>query len=176
LPVIRAFIELAHDKHAEITSFMQPPPTTFCFLLSDAARLMRKRFEQNARELGLTRAQWQALAYLARNEGVSQCALADMLDIEPITLGRTIDRLEAQGLVERRPHATDRRAWRLYLREAALPLLEAIAPVSEQTRQEALAGVSEEDRAALTRALETARVNLVAALSGAAKRAKPKTE
>jgi MarR family transcriptional regulator for hemolysin len=155
---------------------MQPPFNTFCFLLSDAARLMRKRFEQNARELGLTRAQWQALAYLARNEGVSQCALADMLDIEPITLGRTIDRLAAQGLVERRPHDKDRRAWRLYLREAALPLLEAIAPISERTRQEALAGVSEADRAALMRVLETARGNLAEALSGAAKRTKSKPE
>jgi DNA-binding MarR family transcriptional regulator len=155
---------------------MQPPPNTFCFLLSDAARLMRKRFEQNARELGLTRAQWQALAYLARNEGVSQCALADMLDIEPITLGRTIDRLAAQGLVERRPHDKDRRAWRLYLREAALPLLEAIAPISEETRQEALAGVSEEDRATLIRLLEAARANLAEALNGGAKRMKSKAE
>jgi DNA-binding MarR family transcriptional regulator len=155
---------------------LPPPPNTFCFLLSDAARLMRKRFEQNARELGLTRAQWQALAYLARNEGVSQCVLADMLDIEPITLGRTIDRLEAQGLVERRPHDTDRRAWRLFLRGAALPLLEAMAPISERTRLEALAGVSEADRAALMRVLEATRANLIEAMSGATKKMKSKAE
>lgn len=153
-----------------------PPPTTFCFLLSDAARLMRKRFEQNARELGLTRAQWQALAYLARNEGVSQCVLADMLDIEPITLGRTVDRLEAQGLVERRPHDTDRRAWRLFLRDAALPLLEAMAPISECTRLEALAGVNEADRAALMRVLEATRANLIGAMSGSTKKIKSKAE
>ncbi|PWB84232.1 MAG: MarR family transcriptional regulator [Methylocystaceae bacterium] len=149
-----------------------PPPTTFCFLLHDAARLMRKRFEQNARDLGLTRAQWQALAYLARNEGVSQSALADMLDIEPITLGRTIDRLEAQGLVERRPHETDRRIWQLFLREAALPLLDAMAPISEATRLEALAGLGEGDRETLMRALETARANLIDVMNGAARRAR----
>lgn len=151
-----------------------PPPTTFCFLLSDAARLMRKRFEQNARELGLTRAQWHALAYLARNEGVSQSVLADMLDIEPITLGRTIDRLEAQGLVERRPHETDRRIWLLFLREAAAPVLEAMAPISETTRLEALAGVSEADRATLMRVLDGARANLLEAMNCAPKRAKAK--
>jgi DNA-binding MarR family transcriptional regulator len=153
-----------------------PPPNTFCFLLSDAARLMRKRFEQNARDLGLTRAQWQALAYLARNEGVSQCALADMLDIEPITLGRTIDRLETQGLVERRPHDTDRRAWRLYLREAALPLLDAMAPISEQTRREACAGLNEAEAAMLMRALEATRANLIEAMSAPAKKVKAKSE
>ncbi|ATQ68416.1 MULTISPECIES: MarR family winged helix-turn-helix transcriptional regulator [Methylosinus] len=152
-----------------------PPPNTFCFLLSDAARLMRKRFEQNARDLGLTRAQWHALAYLARNEGVNQCALAEMLDVEPITLGRTIDRLESQGLVERRPHDTDRRAWRLYLRAAALPLLEAMAPISEQTRREALAGLGEAETEALMRALEATRANLSEA-SAPPKRPKAKTE
>lgn len=151
-----------------------PPPTTFCFLLHDAARLMRKRFEQNARELGLTRAQWQALAYLARNEGANQCALAEMLDVEPITLGRTVDRLEALDLVERRPHETDRRVWRLFLREAALPLLDQMAPVSEATRQEALAGVSEADTATLMRVLETTRANLLERMNAAEKRGRAK--
>lgn len=149
-----------------------PPPNTFCFLLHDAARLMRKRFDQNARDLGLTRAQWQALVYLARNEGVSQCVLAEMLDLEPITLGRTIDRLQALGLVERRPHESDRRVWQLYLREEALPLLDAMAPISEATRLEALAGVDEQDRAALMRILETTRANLLEAMGCGPKRAK----
>jgi len=152
-----------------------PPPPTFCFLLHDAARLMRKRFEQNARELGLTRAQTQALAYLSRNEGVSQCVLAEMLDLEPITLGRTIDRLQALGLVERRPHETDRRVWLMFLTDAAWPVVEAIAPISEATRQEALAGVSDEDRAALMRVLETARANLLEKMSCSTKKAKARS-
>ncbi|WP_018266874.1 MarR family winged helix-turn-helix transcriptional regulator [Methylosinus sp. LW4] len=152
-----------------------PPPTTFCFLLHDAARLMRKRFEQNARELGLTRAQTQALAYLSRNEGVSQCVLAEMLDLEPITLGRTVDRLQAMGLVERRPHETDRRVWLLFLTDAAWPLVEAIAPISEATRQEALVGVSDEDRATLMRVLETVRGNLIEKMSCATKKPKARS-
>lgn len=152
-----------------------PPPTTFCFLLHDAARLMRKRFEQNARQLGLTRAQTQALAYLSRNEGVSQCVLAEMLDLEPITLGRTVDRLQTMGLVERRPHESDRRVWLLFLTETAWPLVEAIAPISEATRLEALAGVSDEDRATLMRVLGTARANLIEKMSCSTKKPKARS-
>ena len=70
------------------------------FLLHDVARLLRKRFEQKARGMGLTRAQWQVLAHLARREGIHQGGLADILDIEPITLVRILDRLEAASLVE----------------------------------------------------------------------------
>jgi MarR family transcriptional regulator, transcriptional regulator for hemolysin len=136
------------------------PSPTFCFLLHDAARLLRRRLEQNARDLGLTRAQWQVLAYLSRNEGASQCELAELLDLEPMTLGRIIDRLQALDLVERRPHERDRRAWRLYLREGARPMLDAMAPIGEKTRGEALAGLSEEERLALMRLLETVRANL----------------
>src|SRR5215475_11511096 len=88
---------------------------TLGFILHDAARLLRKRFEQHARGLGLTRSQFQALAYLATNEGIHQGGLADLLDIEPITLVRILDRLEARSLIERRAHPTDRRIRLLYL-------------------------------------------------------------
>src|SRR5260221_10345168 len=91
------------------------------FLLHDVARLMRKRFEQNARDLGLTRSQCQVLAHLARNEGIQQSALADILEVEPITLTRILDRLEDGGLVERQAHPTDRRVRLLRLTEAARP-------------------------------------------------------
>ena len=94
---------------------------TLGFLLHDVARLLRKRFEQRARDLGLTRSQWQTLAYLNRNEGIHQSGLADILEIEPITLVRILDRLEERGLVERRRHPTDRRIWLLYLKDAARP-------------------------------------------------------
>src|ERR1700759_988550 len=65
---------------------------TLGFLLHEVARLLRKRFEQNARDSGLTRSQWQVLAYLANNDGINQSGLADLLEIEPITLGRIIDK------------------------------------------------------------------------------------
>src|SRR5436190_20361761 len=94
------------------------------FLLHDVARLLRTRFDQRARALGLTRAQWSVLAHLSRQEGLNQSALADVLEVEPITLARLLDRLEAARLVERRPDPADRRARLLYLTAPARPLLD----------------------------------------------------
>src|SRR5258708_35088268 len=85
---------------------------TLGFLLHEVARLLKRRFEQNARGSGLTRSQWQVLAYLSQNEGIHQSGLAELLEIEPITLGRIVDKLQAQGLVARHPHPSDRRGWR----------------------------------------------------------------
>src|SRR6202171_6720087 len=76
---------------------------TLGFLLHEVARLLRRRFEQNARDSGLTRSQWQVLAYLANNEGINQSGLADLLEIEPITLCRIVDKLQALGVGERHP-------------------------------------------------------------------------
>src|SRR5919205_2079152 len=92
------------------------PQRTLGFLLHDAARLLRKRFEQNARGLGLTRSQWQVLAHLAEREGIHQGALAEILEVEPITLVRILDRLQTAGFVERRLHEKDRRVRLLYLK------------------------------------------------------------
>ena len=137
-----------------------PYQQTLGFILNDTARLLRKRFEQRARHLGLTRAQWQALAYLARNEGIQQSALAEILELEPITLGRILDRLEAAELVERRRHAADRRVWLLHLKPKAHALMADMFDIGDATRAEALAGVSEADRATLTRILIAMKANL----------------
>lgn len=131
------------------------------FLLHDVARLMRRRFEQNARALGLTRSQCQVLAHLARHEAIPQGALAEILEIEPITLTRIVDRLEAMGLVERRAHARDRRVRLLSLTERARPLLDEIFSVGAQTRAEALAGVPEAERDRLFDILVFMKSNLV---------------
>lgn len=138
---------------------------TLGFLLHDVARLLRKRFEQHARELGLTRSQWQTLAYLAPNEGIQQAALAELLEIEPITLVRILDKLEARGLIERRQHPSDRRCKQLHLTEASRPILGTIRALGETTRSEALAGLSAGEREALTRALSTMKANLLEACS-----------
>jgi len=140
---------------------------TLGFLLHDVARLLRKRFEQTAREsdLGLTRSQWQVLAHLAKNEGIQQGALADLLEIEPITLVRILDKLQELGLVERRPHANDRRIWLLYLKPSAGPVMESMRRVGDLTRAEALAGVSDKDRDRLMQILSTMRENLLEACS-----------
>ena len=133
---------------------------TIGFLLNDAARLMRKDFERRTRSLGLTRAQWQTLFHLARNEGCNQATLADLLEVEPITLARTIDRLELSGLVERRADPGDRRARLLFLGERAHPLLEELRALGAETREIALAGISDDERTLLMTLLTKMRANL----------------
>jgi len=135
------------------------------FLLHDTARLLRKRFEQNARDLGLTRAQYQALAYLSRQEGIHQGGLAEMLDIEPITLVRILDKLEARDLIERRAHPTDRRIRLLYLTPKAHPILASIREIGSLTRTEAFAGIPQAELERLERILTTMKANLLDALS-----------
>jgi MarR family transcriptional regulator, transcriptional regulator for hemolysin len=95
-------------------------------LLHDAARIMRTRFDQWARNYGLTRAQGIILTRLERQPGLSQNELASICEVEPITVGRLVDRLEARGLLQRRPDPQDRRIRRLHLSPAAAPVLAAI--------------------------------------------------
>lgn len=116
------------------------------FLLADVSRLMRRRFDKRAMELGLTRAQWRVLARLRRREGMNQKELADFLEIENITLTRHIDRLEAKGWVERRRDPNDRRAWNLYLNPEVQPILDEMRKLSGITRNEALAGIPADQR------------------------------
>ena len=142
---------------------MEVNSTTLAFLLHDVARLLKKRLEQNSRGSGLTRSQWQVLAYLAQNEGINQKGLAELLEIEPITLGRIVDKLERLGLVERHPHPTDRRTWRLHVMPAARPKLEQVRELGDITRGEALAGVSEVDKQRLMKTLQALKANLTEA-------------
>jgi MarR family transcriptional regulator, transcriptional regulator for hemolysin len=137
--------------------------STLGFLLHDVARLLKKRFEQNSRGSGLTRSQWQVLTYLAQNEGINQAGLAELIEIEPITLGRIIDKLETLRLIKRNPHPTDRRRWLLHLMPAARSRLQQAGEYGDVTRREALAGVSEDDRQHLLRTLETLKENLTRA-------------
>ena len=137
--------------------------STLGFLLHDVARLLKKRFEQNSHGSGLTRSQWQVLTYLAQNEGINQARLAELIEIEPITLGRIVDKLERLGLIERHRHPTDRRTRLLHLVEAARPKLEQIHELGNVTQGEALAGVSEDDRRHLLKTLEALKENLTRA-------------
>src|SRR5438067_12373801 len=110
----------------------------FGFLANAVARLLGRRFDQNGRRLGLTRAQCRTLGYLTRNEGINQAGLADLLEIRPMTLVRQIDRMEDAGWIERRPDPADRRARRLFLTGKARPILGRIMDVATETRDEAL--------------------------------------
>jgi MarR family transcriptional regulator, transcriptional regulator for hemolysin len=138
-------------------------PPTLGFVLHEVARLLKRRFEQKAKGLGLTRSQWQTLAYLNIHEGIHQAKLADILEIESITLVRILDKLEARELIERRQHPSDRRIWQLYLRDAARPLIKEMQKIGDATRAEALAGVSDQDRAVLFQILKTMKGNLAGA-------------
>lgn len=133
---------------------------SFGFLLHDIARLMGKRFEQRARPLGLSRAQWRALAHLQRSEGVNQSRLAELLELEPISVARLIDRMEQAGFVERRKDPADRRAHRLYLTSRAGPLLQQGRALGDAVRGEAFAGFSESERETVTDLLVRIRSNL----------------
>jgi len=134
----------------------------FGCLLHDTARLLRRDFNRRAQKLGLTQTQWQALCVLSRNEGINQASLADMLEVQPITLGRLIDRLEATGWVERRNHPTDRRAITLYLTSKAEPILTEMGKLAEATTELALAGISETEYEAAMDVLERVKANLLA--------------
>lgn len=137
-----------------------PYERRFGFLLHDIARLMRKRFDARARSTGLTRAQWQVLAVLRFQEGVNQATLADVLDLEPITVGRLIDRMEEAGWVERRPDAADRRMHRLHITQRARPMLAQLEAMSDELLDEAFSGLSEHDRDGLLDLLVRIRGNL----------------
>jgi DNA-binding MarR family transcriptional regulator len=131
-------------------------------LLNDVARLTRTRFDQRARTYGMTRAQWVILARLSRQPGLSQNEMAAICEVEPITVGRLIDRLEMRGLVERRADPSDRRIRRLHLLPAAQPILDEIARYREELTEVILSGMEAGVRDQLADALLLIKNNLTA--------------
>src|SRR4026208_797998 len=114
---------------------MRRPPNMgreILFQLSDVARSMRTYIDQCAREHGMTRAQWGVLLRLERHEGMTQSEMAESLEIQPISLVRLIDKLCEHGLVQRRPHPSDRRANRLYLTDKGRATLVQLAPLGRE--------------------------------------------
>ena len=118
----------------------------FGFLLKDVSRRYVHRFEQRASEIALTLAQCKALVRLEENQGVNQVRLAALADVEPMAMVRILDRMEGDGLIERRPDPSDRRARLLYLTAKAKPFLDEIWRLSALTRAETFAGVSRQER------------------------------
>ncbi len=129
-------------------------------LLAQVSRLLRRSFDERARGIGVTRPQWQVLSLLLIHAGSNQGALAEMLEVEPITLGRMIDRLQEAELVERRADPADRRAWRIFLTEKGEGLLDKLRPFGRDTLGTALEGVSEADRDQFMATLLRVRSNL----------------
>lgn len=129
-------------------------------LLADVPRLMRREFDARARQIGVTRVQWQVLSMLSQHEGIHQVGLAERLDVESITLCRMVDRLQEADLVERRANPADRRAWCLYLTERARQLLDELRPLALSLMDEALMGLSAPEKEQLHGLLERVRTNL----------------
>lgn len=113
------------------------------FELSDVARALRTHIDQRAREHGMTRAQWAVLNRLQRQEGATQTEMAEALEIQPISLMRLVDRLCAQGLVERRAHAHDRRVNLLHLTDSGREVLERLLPLGREVAGDVLDTMSE---------------------------------
>jgi MarR family transcriptional regulator, transcriptional regulator for hemolysin len=135
------------------------PQRSFGFLLKDLSRLYTQRFEQRAGALGLTLPQCKALVHLAQHEGISQIQLADLTDIEPMTLVRILDRMESDGWLERRSDTTDRRARCLYLKSKGKPLVDDIWDLVDLTRREVFAGIPQKQTSLLIVLLEKVRDN-----------------
>ena len=133
---------------------------SFGFLLADVSRLMRRAFQQRLEGSSLTLAQARALVHVSRHEGVRQVDLADMLEVQPITLARLIDQLADAGLVERRADPADRRAYRMFLTPAAASHLAAIRQVATAIQADALRDLDERQAAIFSFVLRKMRDNL----------------
>ncbi len=123
------------------------------FLLHDVARLIRVDADKRARQHGMTRAQWAILIWLERQPGISQKELSELLEVEPISVARLIDRLEARGMVERRPDPRDRRIWRLHLLPPAHDALAEIDIQRAAITKMVTAGIDDESIESMTEAL-----------------------
>ena len=132
---------------------------TLPFEIGETAHALRKAFDRRAVGLGVTRAQWKVLFRLTRQPGLRQIELAEMLEIEPITLTRIVDRLEESHLVERRPDPSDRRAWRLHVTVQAQPLVAKLRAVADDLAADAFEGIDRDDIETARRVLSRIREN-----------------
>jgi MarR family transcriptional regulator for hemolysin len=134
---------------------------TFGFLIHDVARLLRKNFNRRVQSFGLTQEQCRVILHLSRNEGMRQVDLAELLEIKPITLARLLDKLQENGLIERRSSPEDRRAFRLYLTTEAHAVLETILAIGAATRVDANKHISRADLDKLYSILSRLKTNLI---------------
>jgi DNA-binding MarR family transcriptional regulator len=132
------------------------------FLIYDIARLLRIDGDKSARQHGMSRAQWIILLWLRRQPGLSQKELSEIVEVEPITVARLVDRLQARGMVERRPDPRDRRIWRLHLLPAADEMLAAIETYRTELKRVICDGVGPDVEQVMTEALGQMKSNLSA--------------
>jgi MarR family transcriptional regulator, transcriptional regulator for hemolysin len=167
---LRAIHKLPYDM---LSLWSGPMPRTgqinvdFLFALFEMQRMLRLYADKQARRHGLTRAQWAVLAKLERTEGLKQTEIADLMEMQPITLTRLIDKLCDSGLIERRSDDSDRRVNRLFLTEAARPLMAKLAILRGEITQTALASLSNAETHRLVDQLESIKDNVREALANA---------
>jgi MarR family transcriptional regulator for hemolysin len=133
--------------------------------IMDVARMLKTYADQRARQFGISRAQWVVLMRLHRSEGLKQSEFAEILDLQPISLTRLLDRLAENGLIERRPDPNDRRANRLYLTPTALPLIEQLTGLGNEMMDEVLAGLDKKAHERLLSDLLRIKDNLRSAIA-----------
>ncbi len=133
--------------------------------IKDVARLLTTYADHKSRQLGMTRAQWVVLSRIQHFEGLKQSELAEMCDLQPISLARLVDKLCDSGLIERRPDPNDRRAKRLFLKPAAEPILKTLIDVGNDMMEIVLAGVAPDERDGLLANLLTLKTNLRGAIA-----------
>lgn len=131
------------------------------FLFADISRLARREFDRRVRDLGLTRAQWLFLYYLARQPGCTQSELAEILQLEKITVSRQAERLEKAGWIGRDDQAGDARAYRLKLTGRAQRTIRDLELRADRLRDEYLEGVSSQNRRILLTELTVIKKNLL---------------
>ena len=141
-----------------------PLEREFAFQIMDVARLLKTYADQRGRQFGISKAQWAVLVRIDRHEGLKQTELAEILDLQPISLTRVLDRLADSGLIERRPDPNDRRANQLYLKPAARPLLDQLAVLSTEMMKTVLEGLDTKTIERTLRELGRVKDNLRAAI------------
>lgn len=144
---------MAYNEQASWRTRLADFERDLLFLLNDVARLLRVHADKRARGHGMTRAQWGILIWLERQPGISQKELAELLEVEPITVARLVDRLEGRGMVERRPDPRDRRIWRLHLLLPAHMVLREINQQRSEMAAMATQGVDEDSETIMIEAL-----------------------
>lgn len=128
--------------------------------MAETSRTLRRHFDRRASALGVTTAQWRALAWLGHEPGLKQVELAERLDVEPITAGRIVDRLEEAKLVLRQPDPVDRRVWRLFLTDEAKPIFKRLTSLADGMASQVFEGLSAEEIDAMRARLALIRENV----------------
>jgi len=144
------------------------PPENIGFIIGDVSRMLRTVYDRRVEPLGLTRAQWRVLTRISRKEGCTQTELAAVLEIEKPTLGRLIDRLQANDWVERRADENDARTKRIFLTSRAQPVLKKMYSLADEVLDAAFSGLSREQADQLLQSLLHVKSNLSGLLTSGA--------